>query len=442
MNERALFTRIRWRLVGWTMLIVGLILALIGSTVYITLSRSLINQVDRNLASRSEPAQAFPLLFGRPGGLPDRGSPHEGYSGGLFYLARQADGQVIANPQQVQVAGVVWPATSDQAPTFATITLNDEVTRVTLRRTPDGGSLVVGQSLAPEQTALHWLLLFLIGGGALGLLLTLAGAWFLAGRALLPIQQAFRRQQEFIADASHELRTPLTVLRSATDVLDRQRAEPLAKNADLLDDVRSEIGRMSRLVHDLLTVARSDRGELDLMTAPLDLAQLTADIVRRTMPLADARGSQLVFDAPGSLAMVDVDPDRIQQALLILLDNAVKFTPAGGRIEVSVHTEGNSAVVDVADTGPGIAPQDLPRVFDRFYRSDKARSSTGGTGLGLTIARMLVEADAHRGELTLSSKPGMGTVARIKLPLMSQPASLGHRLGDFAASLAHTPPRL
>ena len=279
------------------MLIVGLILALIGSTVYITLSRSLIDQVDRNLASRSEPAQAFPLLFGRQGGPPDRGNPHEGYSGGLFYLARQPDGQVIANPQQVQVAGVVWPPTNDQAATFATITLNDEVTRVTLRRTPDGGSLVVGQSLAPEQTALHWLLLFLIGGGAFGLLLTLAGAWFLAGRALLPIQQAFHRQQEFVADASHELRTPLTVLRSATDVLDRQRAEPLAKNGDLLDDVRSEIGRMSRLVQDLLTVARSDRGELDLMTAPLDLAQLAADIVRRTLPLADAHGSQLVFEA-------------------------------------------------------------------------------------------------------------------------------------------------
>jgi two-component system, OmpR family, sensor histidine kinase CiaH len=444
MNERALFIRIRWRLVGWTMLIVGLILVLIGSSIYVTLSRSLIDQVDRNLVARSDPAQAFPLLFGHQSGpSPDRpGQEHDGYRGGLFYLALRPDGQVLANPQQVQIAGIVWPTTDDHAPTFATVTLNDEVTRVTLRRTPDGSTLVVGQSLAAEQTALQSLMLILIGGGGLGLLLSLAGAWFLAGRALLPIQHAFRRQQEFVADASHELRTPLTVLRSATDLLDQERAEPLAKNADLFDDVRAEIGRMGRLVQDLLTVARSDRGELDLMTAPLDLSRLAADTVRRATPMATSNGSQLVFHAVDQAAMVDVDPDRLQQALLILLDNAVKFTPAGGRIDVRVLTEANSAVLEVADTGPGIAPQDLPRVFDRFYRGDKARSRVaGGSGLGLTIARMLVEAEAHGGELTLSSKQGGGTVARIRLPLLSQPASLGHRLGEFAAHLAHSPMR-
>src|SRR5207248_838193 len=118
MNERALFIRIRWRLVGWTMLIVGLILVLIGSTVYITLSRSLIDQVDRNLAARSEPAQAFPLLFGHQGGsgpsaaalsgpVSDHAAEHDGYRGGLFYLALGPNGQVLANPQQVQLDSIV-----------------------------------------------------------------------------------------------------------------------------------------------------------------------------------------------------------------------------------------------------------------------------------------------------------------------------------------------
>src|SRR5207248_2241230 len=142
------------------------------------------------------------------------------------------------------------------------------------------------ESLAPEQSALHSLLLVLLAGGGLGLLLSFAGAWFLSGRALVPIQQAFARQQEFVADASHELRTPLTVLRSTTDVLDRHRAEPLSDNGELFDDMRGEIARMERLAADLLTLARSDSGELELMTAPLDLGVLAGDVVRRVTPLA------------------------------------------------------------------------------------------------------------------------------------------------------------
>src|SRR5919204_4627776 len=141
-----------------------------------------------------------------------------------------------------------------------------------------GASLVVGQSLAGEERALGVLLLILVAVVGVGLLLSFGGAWFLAGRALVPIQRAFRRQQQFVADASHELRTPLTVLRSATDVLNRHRSEPLETNGELFDDIRQEIVRMERLASDLLTLARSDRGELELMTAPLDLAELAGDV--------------------------------------------------------------------------------------------------------------------------------------------------------------------
>jgi hypothetical protein len=128
----------------------------------------------------------------------------EGYSGGVFFLALRPDGTVLSNPQQVSTTDLPWPQTRE--PTFATIQLGDgDNARVVLRRMPDGGLLVTGQSLEPEETALHTLLLVLVGGGGLGLLLSLAAAWFLSGRALIPIQQAFQRQQEFVADASHEL---------------------------------------------------------------------------------------------------------------------------------------------------------------------------------------------------------------------------------------------
>jgi two-component system sensor histidine kinase CiaH len=424
-----LFTRIRWRLVAWTMLILGLILGLLGATVYVALSRSLTQEVDRNLELSSQ--QALPAILGppdqsaRPGQRPPLGG-QAGYRGGVFYLHLDPTGQAVANPQQVSITGVEWPAAAGRAPSLATITLNDEPTRVLVQRAPDGDLLIVGQSLQPEQTALHSLLLVLVGGGGLGLLMVLGGAWFLAGRALVPIQQAFQRQQEFVADASHELRTPLTVLRSATDLLNQARHDPLARNGELFDDVRAEIGRMQRLTQDLLTLARSDRGELELMTAPVDLAAVVGDIVRRTMPLAQAKAVQLELDAQRDWAapVVEADPDRLQQVLLILLDNAIKHTPAGGRVDVRIDQQGPMAQIHVEDTGVGIADEDLPRIFDRFYRADRARSE-GGTGLGLAIAKMLVE--AHGGHLTLTSrvKPHFGTQVTVSLPVAAVESAAG-----------------
>ena len=437
---QGLFARIRWRLVGWNILILGLILALLGASVYAALSRSLMDEVDRNLLSRSE--QAIPLLFlpRRPDAPPGPGVPRrgiEGYSGGVFFLALGPDGSVLSNPQQVTTTDLAWPQTRE--PMFATIQLGDgDPARVVLRRMPDGGLLVTGQSLEPEQTALHSLLLVLVGGGGLGLLLSLAAAWFLAGRALIPIQQAFQRQQEFVADASHELRTPLTVLRSATDLLNAHREEPLdERNGELFDDVRAEIARMERLAQDLLTLARSDAGGVELMTAPVEMADVAGEVVRRTTPLAKNEGVDLTLHTEAQTATVEADPDRMQQVLLILIDNATKHTPRNGKVDVWVRRHAQHAQVEVADTGMGIAPEHLPRIFDRFYRADKARArQRGGTGLGLAIAKMLVE--AHGGQLQLTSAPGVGTQVTVTLPLLAhRPATLSGRLGELAAHLPH-----
>jgi signal transduction histidine kinase len=452
---QTLIARIRWRLVGWNLLIIGLILALAGAGVYAAVSRSLLSEVDGVLLARSE--QALPALF--PGGprrddFGQSGNPQpnasfvggggggpgrrvcEGYSGGVFCVALAADGSVRVNPQQVSVSDIPWP--DDPQPTFTTIQLNDgDKARVVLRRTPDGGLLVMGTSLESADSALHALLLVLIGGGGLGLLCSLGAAWFLSGRALIPIHRAFVQQQEFIADASHELRTPLTVLRSATDLLNVHRNEPLEENGELFDDVRAEIARMERLALDLLTLARSDAGGLELMTAPVQVASVASEVVRRTTPLAQANGVLLSLQASDE-ATVDADPDRLQQVLLILIDNAIKHTPAGGRVDVRVRRQGHAqALIEVADTGSGIAAEDLPRIFDRFYRADKARArAAGGTGLGLAIAKMLV--DAHHGHLALSSQVGVGTLATVTLPLVpSRPASFGGRLGELAAHLPH-----
>jgi signal transduction histidine kinase len=144
---------------------------------------------------------------------------------------------------------------------------------------------------------------------------------------------------------------------------------------------------------------------------------LAGDVVRRTTPLAQSQSVQVSLTNAGSMPLVEADPDRLQQVLLILVDNAIKHTPAGGRVDVHVGRRAGSALLEVEDTGCGIAEEHLPRIFDRFYRADQARSE-GGTGLGLAIAKMLVE--AHRGHLELTSTPGTGTRATISLPIHRQ----------------------
>ncbi len=253
------------------------------------------------------------------------------------------------------------------------------------------------------------------------------GGLFLADRALVPIRMAFRRQREFVADASHELRTPLAILRASTEVLDRelQEAAPaVAASPDIrevVDNLLSETDRMSHLVGDLLTLARADSGDLQLEIRPMDLAEVAEGVARKVGLLARNKGIELATSLPQSLPM-EGDAARLEQMLLILLDNAVKYTDAGGRVDLTVETRGTRAELRVSDTGIGIPARDLPRIFERFYRVDKARTrAEGGTGLGLAIARWII--DAHRGSVHVESEPGRGTIFTILLPLhhRSQP---------------------
>ncbi len=419
-----MFARIRWRLVGWSVVVLALILALVGLAVYATLSRSLLDEVDRNLAARAEEVAA---------GLRELDDDHlrlgreQGYRGGLFYLVLDPAGRLLADPQGIGLAAAGLAPLGDGSSRYASATLAGEPVRLYARPLSERGrviaQLVVGQSLAPVEAILRRLVLILLAGGGVGLVLSLLGGWFLAGRALVPIQQAFSRQQQFVADASHELRTPLTVLRSATELLNRHREEPLAANGELFDDLCQEIGRLERLAGDLLTLARSDLGELALAVGEVDLAALAAQVSQRTAALAAQRGPTLSYAGNGEPLPVEGDPDRLQQVLLILLDNALKHTPAGGQVVVSTRRQGSEAVVQVQDSGDGIPAEQLPKVFERFYRVDRARSrADGGAGLGLAIAKSLVE--AHRGQLGLTSSTGAGTTATIHLPLAGQQPAL------------------
>ncbi|MDP2660990.1 MAG: ATP-binding protein, partial [Dehalococcoidia bacterium] len=405
--------------------------------VYFSLYRSLQGEVDRSLHLRGDEVASNLNEIGES--ILRVGS--EGYRGGLFFIVASPTGQVVANPQNASL-DFVTSLPFEGSPTFSTAEIGGEPTRLYVRplyvQRVLIGVLITGESLASEQAALQRLLVILVTGAGAGLLLSLVGAWYLSGQALIPIQKAFNRQQEFVADASHELRTPLTILHSAVDLLNQHRAEPLEANGELFDDLRQEIFRMERLAGDLLTLARQDLGQVELAIGEVDLASLTGDVVRRTAPLAQEKRIVLDFQHDHNPSLAEVDPDRIQQVLLALLDNALKHTPPEGRVSVSVNRQGQGVILKVSDTGEGIPAEHLPRVFDRFYRQDQARSrSQGGAGLGLAIAKSLVE--AHGGQLALTSVVGAGVEATIRLRASRAHASLAERVGQLASRVTHRP---
>lgn len=232
------------------------------------------------------------------------------------------------------------------------------------------------------------------------------------------LEAAFTRQKRFVADVSHELRTPLTALGGGLEMLllGADSGDPEAGRR-LLRGMYAEVERMRRLVQDLLTLARLDEGHLPAHVQPVEVEPLLSALCDEAQRLA--RGQEVRCDTAADLPPVLADPDGVRQVLLILLDNAIKFTPADGRVDLIAARHGPRLVrITVRDTGAGIAPQDLPHVFDRFYRVDAARTRAsghgGGSGLGLAIARALTQASG--GTLTLASAPGEGTSATLELP--------------------------
>jgi signal transduction histidine kinase len=223
------------------------------------------------------------------------------------------------------------------------------------------------------------------------------------------VERALEAQRRFVADASHELRTPLTTIRGNASLLRQFAGVTPEDRAAALAQIGNEAERMSRLVQDLLTLARADAGQ-PLARVPVALAPLVEEVVAQARVLA--HGQQLLMD---SLPPIEApgDPDALRQLALILLDNALKYTPPGGRILVRLEAVGDEARLAVSDTGVGIAAEDLPHIFERFYRADHARQA-GGAGLGLSIAASI--AARHGGALAVTSTPGRGSTFTVRLP--------------------------
>ena len=330
------------------------------------------------------------------------------------------------------------------------------------------GVLQVGVSLADIEHTLRILLIVLLIMAPITVLIASGGGLFLAHRALAPIdaitrmaqrisaenlsgrisligpddevgrlartfdtmlarlEEAFTQQRQFAADASHELRTPLTAIIGQIDVALGWPESAEYYRATLVG-IREQAQRLTRLASDLLFLARTDAQPMLQAVEPIDLASLLPAVVTQMEPLAAER-QQTIIATPSPTGMVYGNEDQLIRMLLNVLDNAIRYTPAGGRVTLGCRPRNATIEISVGDTGPGIAPEHLPRLFDRFYRVDRGRSrAQGGSGLGLAIAQSI--AQVHGGQITVESIVGQGTTFIVRLPTSGITSQYAHAVG-------------
>jgi signal transduction histidine kinase len=247
-------------------------------------------------------------------------------------------------------------------------------------------------------------------GGTCGIILGL-GSWWLSGRSLGPAQNAWDQQQVFISNASHELRTPLTLIRASAEY--GLLTHPDSEQKSLLEDILDECDHMNRLVEDLLLLSRADTHRLKLNREKIDLEDLLTEISIQVAKLAGEKKIHVALREAGGTILGD--QVRVRQILLILLDNAIRFTPTGGEIGLESRQNGKTVTIQVEDSGSGIAPEHLPHVFERFYQAGGGNTDEDrNNGLGLPIAKSLVE--GMGGTIRLESEEGKGTRVSIAFP--------------------------
>jgi heavy metal sensor kinase len=329
------------------------------------------------------------------------------------------------------------------------------------RSAPGGRLLLVGRSIAEDLAGLRVVACSLAAAGAVVLLLGLTGGWWIATRAMRPVEvisatavkfaggdlsqrisaadtetelgrlagvlnstfsrleAAFDQQRQFTANAAHELRTPIAVILTQTQTaLTRERAAPEYRAT--VEACQRAAQRMRKLTESLLELARLDASQEAMKQLPFDLSKLAGDCVELVAPLADARRVKIHCAVSESRCVGD--PERMSQVLVNLLANAIEYNKESGEVRITSAKQGGAVVLTIADTGEGIAPEDLPRVFERFYRADKSRSGSGGhTGLGLAISRAIVQ--AHGGSIEAASQPGAGSTFTLTLPLAAPSSS-------------------
>jgi signal transduction histidine kinase len=458
------FHSIKFRFTIWYLLVLAILLAGLSAGVYFYLSRSLYGNLDNSLELRSVQLHSVQDILQsiNQGQL-------EQELGEIVILYFYSGGQLVeVSPQgtSIDVPSESISQAIAGTSSFATVqTAQGEGLRllavpiiISISGPPPGiqpAALVIAQSTKQIDQALDGLVRTLGIAGPLALAVAAGGGIFLARRALKPVddisrtaqeieesdlsrrinvgtkdelgrlaatlnemigrlERAFKRQKQFTSDASHELRAPLAVI-EAESTLALQKERPAADYQQSLETISQESRQMSSLIDQLLTLARADAGKEQWNFTEVNMGKLISSLSTDVEVLCQERG--LSFQ-PGQIQdlMVKGDEARLRELFMDLLDNAIRYTPAPGTVSVSLRPEGQMAVALITDTGIGISGEDIPFIFERFYRVDKSRSrAEGGTGLGLAISKHIAE--AHGGRIEVKSEIGVGSTFSVWLPL-------------------------
>lgn len=302
---------------------------------------------------------------------------------------------------------------------FATNELHNGLDRQTERITSDFPGFDFDQALRPNidyQTSSHRILLNLIYFNITVLIAAGFASYGLARWTLKPIQDSHEQQKRFTADVSHELRTPLTALKMTTEVALMDKAASKDALRQALTSNLEDAGKLELLVNNLLRLTRLEASELQGQFSPIDLNAAAKQAITDCADQVSAKRVSIETKYGGDKQLVSGDSLSLTQLVTILLDNAVKYSSKNSTVQIQTASDHNQVKLQVIDHGVGIAPTDLPHIFDRFYRADQARTSAenGGYGLGLSIARMITE--LHHGQLHVTSQLGKGTTVTVDLP--------------------------
>ena len=427
MNEQNVFGRSRLRLMLRYALVMGGLVIVLLFAMHKTMEWAITSEQARELLDTADSvaeAQAYAILH--PGADTDESQLYRSTNDRLFYYVFDGEGRLVSFSRAsfriesfVLDIMTVWDAPEREVRVFTKTNERGAPTKVMMTSQTVFSpplpmqTVYVGKDVTAMYNGMEkatWALAVL---GGLALIFAAAIGYVLSGGAMKPVREAYEKQRQFAADASHELRTPLAVVLASADLLrsDPSIASPFLKQ--VIEDVRDEVKKMTKLVGDLLTVARTDGRANQLKPVRMDLVSAAQQTVRIMRPFAEKKDIVIDEELP-KRAEIHADEQKIRQLILILVDNAVKYTPEHGRISVRVQEEKGNVELFVSDTGIGIAPEHQERIFERFYRVDKARSRRmGGNGLGLAIAREIVE--AHGGSIAVESEPGKGTTFHIRL---------------------------
>jgi two-component system, OmpR family, sensor histidine kinase CiaH len=269
-------------------------------------------------------------------------------------------------------------------------------------------------NLKREKEMLYHLLIVIGFGSLLSVFIAIIAGVYLANKALIPINFSWEKQQQFVTDASHELRTPLSVMKLNLEHLFRHPDNSIEQESETIHQAIKEINYMSKMTADLLSLARSDSNQLQIIRSSIELDEILNQVIKDFKSLAMLKNINLNAEIQPIKMMGD--KERLKQLFVILLDNALKYTKENGSISIKSSVKNSRAIIDIIDTGIGIPKTDLPYIFDRYYRGDKSRNrDLEGSGLGLSIARWIIQ--SHSGKIRVVSKEGEGTHVFVNLPL-------------------------